>query len=112
MTGLSYSVSAIDLGFTGQAFMGSDPEGGDAIGLLAFDPWGLCVPLTYVLLAVLIWRTRIFARWTAAPVLVGGLLFVPSREVDIAVLAVIADVSVVIGLVPIGLAMLASSRRS
>lgn len=114
MTGMSYSISAIDLGFTGKAFMGGDPEGGDAIGLLAFDPWGLCLPLACVLLAVLVWRTGLFPRWAAVPILLGGLLFVPSREVDLGQLAVVADVLLTVGLAPIGLAILASRsvRRS
>lgn len=110
MTGLSYSISAIDLGLTGQAFVVSGGEGRDAIGQLAFDPWGLCLPLAFVVLAVLVWRTRIFPRWIAVPSLLAGLLFVPSREVDLGALAVATDVLIVLGLVPIGLAILASRR--
>lgn len=110
MTGLSYSISAIDLGLTGQAFMGADPapDGLDAIGVLAFDPWGLCVPLAYLCTAWVIWRKQAFPRWTALPLVVGAILFVPSREVDLPALPVATDVILLVALVPIGVAMFRS----
>ncbi|MGH3737974.1 MAG: hypothetical protein ACRDT6_20530 [Micromonosporaceae bacterium] len=110
MTGLSYSISAIDLDVTGKAFMAADATGNDAIGFLAFDPWGLGLPLALVLTAVLIWRTRVHPRWVAVPLLLGGLLFVPSREIGLAPLAMAADACLIIGLAPLGWALL--TRRA
>jgi hypothetical protein len=104
MTGYGYNIEAIHLEHLG-ADVWSEPFD-QPIGYLAFDPWGLCFPLAIVLTSFLVWRTRLYSRWTAAPLLVGGLLFVPSREAGVAALAVAADLFLFVGLVPIALAML------
>lgn len=109
MTGYGYSLEAIHREHLG-ADIWSKPFD-QRIAFLAFDPWGLFLPLALLLTAILVWRTRQYGRWTAAPLLLGALAFVPSREMGIDALAVVADLLLLVGLVPIGLAM-TSSRES
>jgi len=110
MTGYGYNLEAIHAEHLGEDIWSTSFD--NPLGYLAFDPWGLFLPLALVLTAFLIWRTPVFPVATAVPLLLGGLLFVPSREAGIAPLAVVADVGLVLGLVPIGLAMLARPQPS
>jgi len=105
MTGYGYGVEAIHLEHLG-ADVWSQPFD-NPLGYFAFDPWGLCLPLAFLLTGVLFLRSGLYARWPAVPLLVGGLLFVPSREAGVGALAVAADLCLVLGLAPAALAMLA-----
>lgn len=112
MTGYGYNLEGIHLAHLG-ADIWSEPFD-DAIGYLAFDPWGLFLPLALLLTGFLVWRTRLYARWTAAPLVLGGLLFVPSREAGVDALAVVADLLLLAGLVPLGVSLIqpATPERS
>lgn len=109
--GVGFNVQAINSAYFGNDFFNTVDEGSDLIGILAFLPWGWFMPLTFVTAGVLIWHTKVFPAWTALPMIVGGILFVSARPARIDVLAVIGDVSIVLGLVPLGLAMLTATRE-
>lgn len=80
--------------------------GVSAIGIFAFLPWGLLVPVTFVATGVLLWRTRTAPTWSAALLVLGGILFVASRPERIDLLAVACDVTLVLAMAPIGWSML------
>lgn len=109
--GVGFNVQAIHKGYFGDDFLNTVDEGSDLLGLLGFLPWGWFVPLTFVLTGVLVWRTKVFPTWTALPLVVGGILFVSARPAQNDVLAVIGDVSLVLGLVPVGVAMMTGTRE-
>ncbi|MFC7406255.1 hypothetical protein [Georgenia alba] len=109
--GAGFNVNALHRAQFGNDFPEAaftDPAG--AIGVLAFVPWGWFAPAAFVLTGVLVWRTRIGPRWAAALTTAGGLLFISARPVAIDPLVVVADLTLVLGLVPIGIAMLARRR--
>lgn len=112
--GVAFNVGAI---FTATA----GPEADDAldvviesnpVSLLAFLPWGLFVPLSFVLVGIFLWRSRTTAWWTGVLLVAGGVLFVASRPERINVLAMVADAVLILGLVPVGWAMLTGSRSA
>lgn len=80
--------------------------GGGAIGLLAFLPWGWFAPVSFVVAGILVWRTSIAPRWAGLVTVLAGVLFISARPASIDLLAVVCDVTMVLGLVPIGLALL------
>lgn len=108
MTGLAYSVQAIDLDVTGNAFMTSELSGPEAFGQLAFDPWGLGLPIALGATAWLIWRTATFPRPAAIPLALNAVLFIPSREIDVPGLPLISDVLLVAAFAPISVVLLRS----
>lgn len=110
--GVAFNISAIYLATFGNDFMESDLQGGDAIGVLAFLPWGLLTPLTFVLVGILLWRTRTVEWWSGALLIAGGILFVASRPARIDPLAITADLVLVLALAPIGWAMLTRARTT
>lgn len=109
--GVGFNVQAIHQGYFGQDFLNTVDGGSDLVGLLAFLPWGWLAPVTFVTTGILVLRTKVFPAWTALPLIVGGVLFVSARPAQIDVLAVLGDVSLVIGLIPVGLAMLSAPRE-
>lgn len=80
--------------------------GGGAIGLLAFLPWGWFAPVSFVVAGIFVWRTAIAPRWAGLVTVLTGVLFLSARPAGIDFLAIICDVTMVLGLVPIGLALL------
>lgn len=108
MTGLAYAIQAVDLEVAGKAFLTSEPEGWGALGQLAFDPWGFGLPIALVTSAWLTWRTDAFPRWTAIPLVLAGVLFIPSREIDLSVLPLVSDALLVLAVAPIALVLLRS----
>lgn len=87
-------------------------EGSNAIAILAFIPWGWFAPLSFVFTGIMFWRTRLVARWSAALLIAGGVLFVIGRPARIDVLAVLTDVLLIAALVPIGWAVLIGARAT
>ncbi len=76
--------------------------GGDALLPLAFLPWGLFGPAAMIVAGILLWRTRVTARWSGALLALGGVLFVIARPERLAIPALVADTVLVAALVPIG----------
>lgn len=87
-------------------------EGGNAIGLLAFQPWGWFAPLSLVLVGIFLWRTRTTAWWTGALMIVGGVLFLVSRAGEVDPLVPVGDVALILALVPVGWAILTRARSA
>jgi hypothetical protein len=81
-----------------------------AITFFAFLPWGLLAPVTFVATGILLWRTRAVPTWSAAMLVLGGILFVSSRPARVAPLAIACDLALVLALAPIGWAMLSRRR--
>lgn len=80
--------------------------GVSAIGFFAFLPWGWLGPVSFVATGILLWRTRTAPTWSAALLVLGGVLFVASRPERINLLAVACDITLVLALIPIGWSML------
>jgi len=111
--GIGFNIQAISLALYGaESEIIETVEGGDAIAILAFLPWGLFAPLTFVLSGFFLWRTRTVAWWTGALFIAGGILFVASRPERINELAIIADVAIIAALVPVGWAMVSGRQTS
>ncbi|HEX6027080.1 MAG TPA: hypothetical protein VFZ00_34090 [Solirubrobacter sp.] len=85
-------------------------EGADAIAAFAFLPWGWLIPFTLTLTGILFWRTAAIPRTQAVLLIAGGVLFVAGRPARIEPVAVVTDLVLVAALVPIGWAMLQSTR--
>lgn len=85
-------------------------EGSDTIALFGFFPWGLLLPLSFLLTGIVLWRTALVPRPSAALLVLGAILFAASRPEKVDVLALIADGTLILALVPIGWAMLAGVR--
>ncbi|MFD0856957.1 hypothetical protein ACFQ07_32300 [Actinomadura adrarensis] len=104
--GAMFNVQAMYLAAYGNDLLTDITEGGAAdiapIGVFAFLPWGLLAPLTFVLTGLLLWRTRTAPKSTAALLVLGGLLFVASRPERIEPLALAADATLILALVPLG----------
>lgn len=75
------------------------------IAIFAFLPWGLLAPVTFVATGILLWRTRTASTWSAALLVLGGILFVSSRPERIGLLAIAGDVTLVLAMIPIGWSM-------
>jgi hypothetical protein len=111
-SGVAFDVNAIFDEIVGPAELEAAIDTALAAGgtagllILAFLPWGLFAPLSMLAIGILLWRTRVTARWSGALLAAGGALFVASRVERIDVLAVIADGVLILALVPIGWAML------
>jgi hypothetical protein len=107
--GAAFNVNALHWDHFGNDFIeAAFADGGSAaVGVLAFLPWGWFAPASFVLAGVLVWRTRIAPAWAGALTALAGVLFVSARPAGIDSLAIAADVVMVAGLAPIGLAMLA-----
>jgi hypothetical protein len=112
--GVGFGVQGIDQQYHGSNFFEDSAldTGTEVFGLFALFPWGLLGPVCYVLAGILLWRTRFVPRWSAAAIVLGGILFVSARPAGIDILAVIADVTLVIGLIPVGLALLAAATHT
>ncbi len=76
-------------------------EGGLAGSLVPTLP-GLLGPLTLIALGGLLWRRHLAPRWSAVAFILGGLAFPLSRIGEIAPLAVVVDVLLLVALVPLG----------
>lgn len=108
--GVGFNVDAMFSTVGAPELAGTTAEDGEAIGLLAFLPWGWFTPLAMVLVGAVLWRTRTVAWWSAALLILGGLTFISARPARIDALAIASDVVLVAALVPIGLAVLRSAR--
>ncbi|MBB5790344.1 hypothetical protein [Jiangella mangrovi] len=105
--GAAFNVNALHWDHFGRDFVEAAFDDGSAtVGLLAFLPWGWFAPASFVLTGILVWRTRIAPTWAAALTTLGGVLFFSGRPAGIEPLTIAADVVLVLGVVPIGLAML------
>jgi len=109
--GTVFNLQAMFTAAYGTDLLADVTEGGlpgvPSIAFLAFLPWGLLAPVSFVATGILLWRTRVVATWSAAALVLGGVLFVASRPQRIEPLAVACDVVLLVALVPIGWAMLA-----
>lgn len=108
--GTAFNVQAMYYGAYGTDLLADLSEGrlpGEpAVGVFAFLPWGLLVPVSLVATGILLWVSRAVPKWSAALLILGGVLFVASRPERIDVLAIIADVVLVAAMVPIGWALM------
>jgi hypothetical protein len=62
--------------------------------------------------AILPWRTRFVPGWSAAAIVLGGILFVSARPASIDILTLITDVTLAIGLIPVGPALLVAATHT
>ncbi len=111
--GAAFNVNGIHWDHFGNDFMGVT-DGDAAFGFLAFLPWGWFAPASFVVAGIFVWRTAIAPRWAAALTGLTGLLFISARPAQVDALAIVCDVTMVLGMVPIGLALLrhASDARA
>lgn len=103
--GVGFNVDGILAAEFGQGALDIFPEE-TPIALLAFLPWGWFLPIGMVGTGILMWRTRTFPKATAVLVALGGIVFVTSRPARIDALAVFGDCLLILGLAPIGWALL------
>lgn len=111
VAGSAFNAQAIHLGYFGEDFVNTVSEGSDLIGLLAFLPWGWFGPLSFVVAGILVWRTQTFPRWNAILLVAGGILFISTRPIAFDPGVMIADVTLALAVIPIGVAMIAGARR-
>ena len=105
--GAAFNVNGIHWDLFGNDLDDVAASGGDgAISLLAFLPWGWFAPISFVVAGILVWRTAIAPRWAGLLTALTGVLFIAARPAGIDLLAIVCDVTMVLGLVPIGLALL------
>lgn len=108
-SGAGFNVDAIQRGFYGESFLnGASVEGSDAVGVLAFLPWGWCAPLSFLVAGVLVWRTRAHPTWNAVLLVLGGLAFLAGRPAAVDPVVIVADTLLVLAVVPLGLSMLST----
>jgi uncharacterized membrane protein YgdD (TMEM256/DUF423 family) len=110
--GVAFNLQAVHLALFGEEVLETPLEGADAVSILALLPWGLFAPLSLVLIGIALWRTRAVARWSAALLALGGVLFVLSRPERIEAFAVVADLVLVLALAPIGRRMMTARREA
>jgi glucan phosphoethanolaminetransferase (alkaline phosphatase superfamily) len=114
--GAAFNIQAMYLAGYGNDLLTDITEGrlagASTIGTFAFLPWGLLVPVTLVATGILLWRTRTVPTWSAALLVLGGVLFVASRPARIDPLALAADAVLVLALAPIGWSMMTRSRQA
>ncbi len=111
--GTAFNVQAIFIAVYGNDFMSDGAvTGSDLFGILAFLPWGLLMPVTFIATGIVLWRSRAVARYTAVLFMAGGLLFVAARPERIDVLAIICDLVFVLALAPIGWAVLTGDQTA
>ncbi|GAA0437198.1 hypothetical protein Acor_50060 [Acrocarpospora corrugata] len=112
--GAAFNLQAMYLAVYGKDLLSDVMEGTlpdvPAHTFLAFLPWGWLVPLSLVATGILLWRTRLAPAWSAALLVLSGVLFISSRPARIDQLALACDIALVIALVPIGWSMLARRR--
>jgi hypothetical protein len=85
---------------------GSIQETDSAVAPLALQLPGVLFPVSLIALGLMLARTGTVARWSGWTMAAGALLFPLSRIPDIEALAIAADVTLVIALVPLGLQMI------
>lgn len=102
--GTAFNVNAIFWDHFGADF--SSVSGSAAIGLMAFLPWGWFAPASFAVAGIFVWRTAVAPRWAGALTALTGLLFIAARPAQVDALAITCDVTMVLGLAPIGLALL------
>lgn len=107
--GVGFNTDAILAAEFGRAAIDTAIEE-DPFLLLAYIPWGWFAPISVTATGVVLWRTRVFSRTSAALLIVTGVLFIASRPARIEPLTVIADCLSIVALVPIGWTLLASRR--
>ncbi|MGH3449399.1 MAG: hypothetical protein ACRDQW_01480 [Haloechinothrix sp.] len=104
--GTAFNVQAMYYGAYGTDLLADLSEGrlpdAPAVGVFAFVPWGLLVPATLVATGILLWVSRTVPKWSAALLILGGVLFVASRPERINALAIVADLVLVAAMAPIG----------
>jgi hypothetical protein len=111
--GAGFNVDAIQRAISGPAPDGAFEaaiSGAEPVVLLAFLPWGWFAPLAFILAGIFLWRARLVSWWSGALLIAGGVLFVTARPARVDLVAILGDGLLVLALVPIGLAMLASAR--
>lgn len=112
--GALFNLQAMYLAVYGKDLLSDLMEGAlpdvPAFTFFAFLPWGWLVPVSLVATGVLLWRTRLVPNWSAALLVLGGVLFISSRPARIEPLAIACDIALVLALVPIGWSMLARRR--
>lgn len=84
----------------------------EAIGMLAFLPWGWFAPLIFVLLGIALWRARVVPWWHGVLFVLGGVLFISARPARIDLLALSTDIVLLAALTIIGVRMIAGSTKS
>jgi len=82
-----------------------------AAATLALVLPGFTFPLTWIGLGLALAKTGVISRWSGFAIAAGGLLFPIARIPDIDALALIADAVLLLGVAPIGLAIL-TGRQS
>lgn len=83
----------------------------DPVALLAWLPWGVLAPTSFVLIGIALWRTGTSA-WSGGLLVAGGVLFVVGRMERIGALALVTDGVLILALAPIGWAMLTGARTA
>lgn len=75
-------------------------------GQLALQTPGILFPLTFIGIGIFLLRGHVEPRWSGIALILGGVLFPVSRIGSIDALAPVPDALLLIGLVPLGLALL------
>lgn len=108
--GAAFNVQAMYFGAYGTDLLADLSDGRlpnePAVGVFAFLPWGLLVPVTLIATGILLWVSRTVPKWSAALLIAGGVLFVASRPERIDALAIAADLVLVAAMAPIGWALM------
>lgn len=108
--GTAFNIQAMYNGAYGTDLLADLTEGRlpdePTVGVFAFLPWGLLAPMSMVATGILLWVSQVVPKWSAALLCLGGVLFVASRPERIEVVAIVADVVLVVAMVPIGWTLL------
>jgi hypothetical protein len=109
--GVAFSIDAILTGALSVEVNEAIDAGFDdaPIAILAFIPWGWFGPLSFLLVGIMLWRTRAVPTWNGALLAATGVLFVVSRMERLDALAVVSDLVLLAALAPIGWRLLTSA---
>lgn len=111
--GVGFNIDAIQRAYYGESFFnGATLEGSDVFGVLAFLPWGLFAPVSFIVAGIVVWRSKAYPGWNAILLLLGGLAFLAGRPAAIDPVVIVADTFLVLAFVPIGLAMFSGERQA
>ncbi len=81
-------------------------------GQLALQWPGILFPLAFIGIGILLLRARVGPPWAGIALVLGGILFPVSRIGSIEALAPVSDALLLVGLAPLGLALLRGRHRA
>jgi hypothetical protein len=112
--GAAFNVQALFLATYDHDFLADVTEGSGSgnewFGAFAFLPWGWMVPIGFVLIGWLVWRSGMAPAWVGGLFALGGVLFVTGRPARIDAIAVATDVILVLAFVAIAPTLVRAAR--